>query len=492
MDLFDNPNLPQLAHWFIELLEPDETHFIPFSNCGGRSDEAAAILCRLAGEYQDGEVQWFVERMVGRRPSGDVLSFLWYDSTLEAKPPTEAPRAKVFASIDWAMLRSGWGDPKATVFALKGGQKDWDHQHHDTNHFVLYAQGRPLIVDLLYPHEIWGCETEAHNTIMVNGREQRGRVNVAGGHGNPRHRGVVADLIDAPWYTRLVGDASLAYEQEDVNSFVREVMYVRRAEEGDPGEYFVVFDDVEATGPSEMDWLLHTYGQVTVEGKRITFVQDEAAVDIALVSPAAFESEVKEKALEEVGSDKPFEGADAVRWVRVRPAERVQRGCFLSVLRPRPASASPEGARVIALEEPNVVGARVEQEGGSDVVMFALDQPEMKGAGVEAAGRSCFVRRAGGRVRAAALHGGHRITADGALLFEADGSGQAVLRFGGQTVEGRFDLYDNHTVRIHSPRRPTKALVNGEESAFEYQPEDQCVKLEGYGMREVRLLLEGE
>ncbi len=24
----------------------------------------------------------------------------------------------------------------ATLFALKGGQKEWDHYHHDTNHFV--------------------------------------------------------------------------------------------------------------------------------------------------------------------------------------------------------------------------------------------------------------------------------------------------------------------------------------------------------------------
>jgi hypothetical protein len=28
--------------------------------------------------------------------------------------------------------------------------KDWDHAHHDTNGFVLYAYGQPLIVDLRY------------------------------------------------------------------------------------------------------------------------------------------------------------------------------------------------------------------------------------------------------------------------------------------------------------------------------------------------------
>jgi hypothetical protein len=100
-------------------------------------------------------------------------------------------------------------------------------------------------------------KTEAHNTVMVDGKEQAGRVNVAGGRDDPDHRGVIGDLIDTPWYARMVGDASMAYEPDNLTSFVREVMYLRHAGADTPPDYFVLFDDVDATGPSRYDWLLH-------------------------------------------------------------------------------------------------------------------------------------------------------------------------------------------------------------------------------------------
>jgi len=110
---------------------------------------------------------------------------------------------------------------------------------------VLYAYGRPLLVDYFYPHTLWGCEAESHNLIVVNGKDQRGHVKVAGAGGNPDFRGVVAGLVSTSWYARLINDASLAYEPSDVNSCVREAMYLRRAKDSDPPGYFVLFDDVD-------------------------------------------------------------------------------------------------------------------------------------------------------------------------------------------------------------------------------------------------------
>ncbi len=205
VNLFQNAKLPRLAQWFINIMEPDERSFIPFSNCGQGTDGTAPILYRLAREYRDGYAQWFAQTITERSGSGDIFSFLWCDPALEARDPSGLPLDKLFPDISWAVVRSRWHDPQATLFALKGGQKDWDHHHHDTNSFVLYAYGRPLLVDLLYPHQVWGCQTEAHNTIMVNGKEQLGDVHVAGSRGDPRHRGIVSDLMEAPWYARAGG-----------------------------------------------------------------------------------------------------------------------------------------------------------------------------------------------------------------------------------------------------------------------------------------------
>jgi hypothetical protein len=298
-----------------------------------------------------------------------------------------------------------------------------------------------------------------------------------------------------------VGDASLAYEPSDVRSFVREVMYLRHAAPADPADYFVMLDDVRATHPARMDWMLHTYGDITASGRTFTIVQDDAAVDVTMVAPEEFVVEKHEKSLEEIKAPKPFESARAVKYIKVRAAQPADRECFLSVLAPRTTSA-PSGARVTPLCQSGVVGAIINSGGTQDVALFALDQPQMVAAGVEAVGRSCFVRRSGGQVTAAALQRGQRIAADGVVLFENDRIGDAALRFTDSCITAKMDLYDGAPVRVHAPRRPARVLIDGEEHEFEYDPERQCVvfieyypdgprakPLAGY-LREVQVVLQ--
>jgi hypothetical protein len=424
-----------------------------------------------------------------RRWHADIFGFLWYDPSVAPQPLTDWPRAKLFRDIDWAMLRSAWDDPKGLLLGLKGGQKDWDHAHHDTNSIVLYAHGRPLIIDLLYPHDIWGCRTEAHNTIMVDGKDQRGEVRVAGMRGQPDQRGVIGDLLDAGWYARLVGDASLAYEQGDVRSFVREIMYLRHVRGADPPDYFVLFDDVSATHPARLDWLLHTYGDLDASGDRITITQDDAAVDVTMVAPPRLEYEIASKALEEARSPKPFDGAERVRYVKARPPEPVQREQFLAVLAPRRASDAPTVA-VQRIETAGLLGAVVSSGSVRDCALFALDAPDIRADGIEAIGRSCLVRRTDGRVTAAALQGGQRLSADGALLFETDGCGHVALAFTDEAVDATLDLYDAHWVRLRCAKAPQQVFVNGHERKFDYEADRNSMRLDGYDIREVRVLFE--
>lgn len=487
VDLFSTGNVGELSDWFAYLMEPSQLNFIPFANSDTGTRGAVPILYRLAGEYRNGQAQHLANRVADRVESTDVFAYLWCDPTVEPRPLTELPRTKVFGSLDWAMLRNGWEDPEGVLFAFKGGQKDWDHQHHDLNSFVLYAYGEPLIIDLQYPHEVWGCRTEAHNTIMVEGKDQRGEVEVAGARGRPEHRSVIGGLVDVPWYTRFVGDASLGYEPEDVNSFVREVMYLRRSGESDPPDYFILFDEVDATKSSRIDWLLHTYGQVKVDRDRITIVQGKAAVEVTVIAPETFRYERAAKDLEEVGARSPFDSAQTVTTFKLWGAEPVQRGRFLSVIAPRPL-ARKEIRKVRAIRERNVLGAVVCQEGIEDVALFALEEPEADAAGVAFVGRSGMVRRAGGRVVKAALHDGQRLSANGVLLFETNSCGQAALSFDEEKVEAQLDLYDSSMVRIRAPRRPAEVLVNGDACAFEYEAELECVRIDSAEVREVSLL----
>jgi hypothetical protein len=502
-DLFENPRLRRLPYWFINMLDTDRQNYIPFSNCGLGVRATPEVLTLLAGEYKDAPVQSVAKELLSGRERPAVFAFLWYDPTVAAAPLSTLPLTQVWPDLGWATMRSSWDDPKAVLFGLKGGQQDWDHLHHDLNGFVLYAYGKPLIAELWYPMTVWACETEAHNTIMVAGKEQYGKVGIMGQGSGPDsyHRGMVGDAVDTPWYTRLVGDASLAYDPGDVRSFVREAMYLRHTDPADPADYFVMFDDVAATRPVPMDWMLHTYGRITASGHTFAITQDDAAVDVTMLAPEEFAVENHEKSLEEIRAPEPFDSAVTFAYLKLRPAQPADHEQFLSVLTPHPASA-PSAARVTPIRLPGVLGAVVESGETQDVALFALDGPKMAASGVEAVGRSCFVRRSGGRVTAAALQRGQRMVVDGVLLFENGGIGHTALRFTETAVAGKMDLYDGVPVRIRVPRRPTKVLIDGEEHEFQYDPEGQCVTfLEYYPdgprakraagtLREVQVVLE--
>lgn len=486
IDLFDNPRLRRFPEWFMHLMTPDESGFVPFSNCGKGTGFRGQFMYRLAQAYGDGHARWLADRMPGGGSLPGALGFLWYDPTIAPKTPEDLPTAQVFDHIDWAVLRSGWENPDAVLFALKGGQKEWDHYHHDTNHFVLYACGQPLIVDLFYPHKIWGCETEAHNTILINNRDQAGVVRVQGCRGKPNHRGAIGDLIDTPWYTRLVGDASAAYEPEDVRSFVREVLYLRHSGTDTPPDYFVIFDDVDATGPMPMDWLLHTYGDLAVKDNRITVVQGEAAADVTMVVPEVTHEVIVRDIEEAAGSVLPFEGAKNISFAKLRPAQPSARGNFVSVIAPRRASAAAT-LQISAVQEPNTCGAHIHSGPVEDIALFAIDAPDMYGAGISVRGRSCFVRKKDGKVVGAALHGGQKLAVDGVILFETDNCGHAVLTIGPKTIDVKLALYNQRTFWIHTGQRPSRVLVDGKDFAFDYEADKQRVKIDSSQARDVRV-----
>jgi hypothetical protein len=346
-------------------------------------------------------------------------------------------------------------------------------------------------------------KTEAHNTVMVDGREQAGGVNVAGGRDNPDHRGTIADLVSTPWYAHLTGDASMAYEPDNLTSFVREVLYLRHVGATTPPDYFLLFDDLETPALSPIDWMLHTYGSCHPErsegsapgsgqapGKALppslTITQSDAAVDVTLVSPERFTTETKDTVLKEINTPEPFPGAPTVKTIKIRPAEQTTRTHFLSVLAPREAAAAAT-LSVTPLRQPGLVGADIAAGAFRDRALFALETPAMTAAGVEVVGRTALVRTSGGRLLGAVLHNGQKLTADGTLLFETDSAGHAVLTFTDRGVEGTLNLYNPRWFSLHVARPPARVLVNGKEHAFTYDAGTQSVKIESTNPREVKL-----
>jgi peptidoglycan/xylan/chitin deacetylase (PgdA/CDA1 family) len=466
-NLFDHPRLRQLPDYFTHLTLPGEIDFVPFSNYINNGATPGPFLYRFAAEYDSPQAQWIAAQGKLRHSVSSVLGFIWCDPKLQAVLPETLPTLKHFRTIDWAILRSRWNDPHATLFAFKGGDNEWDHYHNDHNSFALWSHGQPLLTQLGYPHQEWGVHTEAHNTIMVNGHEQAGKPRVSGRRGNPRHRTEIGQVVDTPWYAHLTGDASMAYDPDEVEGFVREVMYVR----------------------SEEDWIAHTFGQLSIDGNVVTVTQGEAAADVTVIAPGPFEHEISKKSFKEAGVSEPFPGAIADTFVKIRPKWDTNRARFLTVISPRWAR-DRYLLTIAPLNGPNVVGARISHGNAVDVALFTLNGPHAEEDKVKFDGRSCFVRRVDGRVTAFAIEQGRSLEVDGEPIIVSESGGQAVVSYLPARTDMRLNLYDSGDVTIHIPKRPVRCLADGRELGFEYDSKHHTMRARLRGIRRVRVELE--
>jgi oligo-alginate lyase len=79
------------------------------------------------------------------------IALIWWDPALQPEP------GKIVGPLTWwseggpqpqAVMRSAWGDPRATYVGIKGGKAAGGHGHMDAGSFILEANGIRWAVDL--------------------------------------------------------------------------------------------------------------------------------------------------------------------------------------------------------------------------------------------------------------------------------------------------------------------------------------------------------
>jgi hypothetical protein len=475
-NLFDNPRLRLLPYWFLDTQQPDMKSFVPFSDCTV-SSLPPSFLYRFARAFRDENIQWLANSLVSQSPCHlNELGLLWYDPTLIASDLSKRAVTSFYPDLSWAFFRGSWQNNETTLFAFKGGQQDWDHSHHDGNSFVLYAYGEPLLIDTYYPRtNYWALRAESHNTVTVEGQDQRGKLFIAGLHGKPDHRTVMGGLVQAPWYARIVGDASLAYDQNNVSSYVREALYLRKLNTQDPPDYLVFFDDLSTPVPAKATWWFHTYGKISDGGNHFTITQNDVAADLTFITPNRLTGTISFLNIEEAGVDHP-RNCDGINTLALEQAQPEKKSYLVSVIIPTWGN-SPSEMKVVPIQDHNILGATIQWGQTTDLATFALADPSITTAGITALGRSCFVRKQGSLVTKAALQQGKKLVAYGRLLFESDTSGNITSSWSDGMIDVGLELYNPTWIRIYAPAIPTHVLVDDEEVPFEYTDQEHYVML---------------
>jgi len=230
----------------------------------------------LAGEYRDGCAQWLAQELNRADvlfPGSEWFNLIWYNPSIEAKPPYGRPTLCHFTDMDFVTARSDWSGDESLVFFKCGPYighhaihempycpSSAHHVHPDVNHFVLFGAGEWLIRD----NENQGKYTGQHNTLLINGGEQYGGggsmsvdggMQVGGGgaifdavelHGM-KVRPRIIRAVSTPGFDQMTGDAAEAYPKEaGLKRFIRHMLFVKP-------DVLIVVDDIELTGESDLE-----------------------------------------------------------------------------------------------------------------------------------------------------------------------------------------------------------------------------------------------
>ncbi|NUQ00075.1 MAG: DUF4962 domain-containing protein, partial [Armatimonadetes bacterium] len=274
VDLYRHPWLAQTAR-FPLYTTPPNAYAVSFAdtgqpNHGTKGPAATREVLGLARETGDPYALWYAG---AREPVAGVAP----------KPPVDIPQSIWYRFIGWAIHNTSLLDGRDGVtVAMRSGPFYAGHQHEDLNGFVIHAYGEKLAIDGGHydwygsaQFKNWSTLTRAHNSILVNGRDQGSREKGADGQ--------ITAWFDSPEYGYSVGRvADPDVYAGQVERWDRALLFLK------PG-LLIVRDTLAATaGPARWDWLLQSVGEIRTDPAQQTFTltSGEAALSGQFVAPS--------------------------------------------------------------------------------------------------------------------------------------------------------------------------------------------------------------
>ncbi len=373
---------------------------------GGDRDKTLSARRILVSRFRDDRAHQAVHAFNETTPRSSVgvyayKDFLWRDATVKKADLSGFKLSHFSAGPGYIFARSSW-DEDATYFFFKCGDRFTAHQHLDVGHFVIYKRAE-LIGDGGH-YDAFGSEhdvnyhlrTIAHNTILIHDpcetwpgiRAGTVTANDGGQHHNwPHHNGAVADPAD--WqkgrslydiadilafedrgsYLYLAADCTRAYSAKKLDSFIRQIVFIR------PGT-FVIFDRVAVKNASfKKTCLLQAAKAPTRIGGRMAVTNGKGRLFIQSLLP--------ESPLVEVITGEDLYKCDGKIYpptrdtgpapearIEISPSEQSAVDCFLNVLTATDAGATAPDVAAVRLRDD---GVDVSLPGAQ--VIFSIDPP---------------------------------------------------------------------------------------------------------------------
>ena len=284
---------------------------------GGDRDKALSARRILVNRFRDDPAHQAVHTYNETTPRAAVgvnayKDLLWRDTTVAKGNLADFPLSHFSPGPGYVSARSSW-DEDATYFFFKCGDRFTAHQHLDVGNFLIY-RGEELIGDGGHYDEFgtvhdvnYHLRTIAHNTILVDDPEETwpairaGKVtgNDGGQHHDwPHHNGAVGDpqqwqrerslydignitaFADQGKHVYIAADCTKAYRARKLESFVRQIVYLRQGT-------FVILDRVVSTKPDyRKTWLLQAMKQPEPVGKQLVVTNGTGRLFVETLLPS--------------------------------------------------------------------------------------------------------------------------------------------------------------------------------------------------------------
>lgn len=401
-----------------------------------RSEPCRWALMRLAQRFDEPGFRAAVSRWraaeLGRGTPFDVI----FDQGAEGRRVSTGRPYHTFAAHGLAVWRSNW-DAAAESVALATGPARGGPDC-DANHLLLWAGGEALAVDT---GTLTAPTSEFHNTILVDGRGQL----------PADERDDDGARLASAWLSELggclVGQAGGCYPAEcAVIDFDRHVGFA-------PG-YTIVWDVLATRRPARFDWLLHSAGQIALDGgTHARLLMRNAALHVAALRPDRTTLTVEE------ARPKPDVDPTALR-LRLRTSTPVTRTQFLVVMAPCVAGGAKPPQPSLMTDDATVGTRLLWPDGDVEDVLFpthdrGIALPHL----ISDAAYLALRRHADGEWQQVIARRLMRLLVSGGEVITATQPVDLALSVRGNEVAGEVETPTGATVAVRCPFVPRGVVV---------------------------------
>ncbi len=321
---------------------------VDFGDSSLRAGGAKTVRLLLANGYPAEAYDWYL----GRTNPGmdDPIGLVWYETRSVSRPPESLPNCALYPDIGWAVLRSSWQD-NATMLAVKSGFT-WNHAHPDAGSFILFHEGKPVIIDsgtCSYSRREYTSyyrQSKAHNVVLIDGDAQNPEDCSRGDRGVVTP-GQLPDLLDLAGVRYVFADATGPTSWKFSRNY-RHFLWI--------DDVLLILDDIRTHEPGRLEWLLHYEGNASrVEQAppcNLILSNEDAKVMVRPLFPPGMQVVEKEGLRDHQPDSK-------VTYLAFAPEGKLREAKFVVALVPlRKASAGPM-PQIESRTADNAIGVRI-------------------------------------------------------------------------------------------------------------------------------------